>query len=407
MPDLQNCPDPSGTLTPAGHAAGMKTPHIPPYPKRPHASGQARVKVKGRQVYLGVWGSPQSRTAYARLVASLAAGNADVPPPPKSAAVTVAEVVARFLRHAEADYDPAGRELENFRHSLRPLLDLHGTEPAHAFGPKKLKALQLHMARTLGWCRNTANRRVTRVKTAWKWAESEELVPPGSYAALRTVRGLKKSTPGVRSTPRRRGCTRQQLDAVTPFCPKPVAAMLELQFVAGLRSQEVRLMREDCIDRTGDVWIYTPPRDKNEWRDGAEEAPRVAAFGPAAQQILAPWLRQAGPGAYLFRPTNRCRRCRDHYSSNTYAQAVRRACVRATAAPGGAEPRAVRERHALLKEVRFVPYQGRHAMKRRVTKELGLDAARAALGQHSLGTTAGYDHHQDVQHAAEVARKLG
>jgi integrase len=55
--------------------------------------------------------------------------------------------------------------------------------------------------------------------------------------------------------------------------------------------------------------------------------------------------------------------------------------------------------------VKVTPYQGRHSFKARVTREHGLDCARAALGQKSLGTTNGYAAELDLELAKEAVRK--
>ena len=67
-----------------------------------------------------------------------------------------------------------------------------------------------------------------------------------------------------------------------PLLPEPVAAMVELQLLTGMRPGEVVLMRMSDVDRSGDVWLYTPEEHKNAWR-GKE---RKVYLGPKAQEIL-------------------------------------------------------------------------------------------------------------------------
>jgi hypothetical protein len=52
-------------------------------------------------------------------------------------------------------------------------------------------------------------------------------------------------------------------------------------------------------------------------------------------------------------------------------------------------------------------YRARHAAKDRVTRELGLDAARSFLGQKSIATTDGYGEAIDLKTAVEAAKRLG
>jgi integrase len=82
--------------------------------------------------------------------------------------------------------------------------------------------------------------------------------------------------------------------------------MLELQWLTGMRSGEVRVMRTLDLDRTDpDCWLYRPGSDagpygrhKNAWR-GQD---RVVPLGPRCVEVLTPWLRPDEPTAYLFQP---------------------------------------------------------------------------------------------------------
>lgn len=78
-------------------------------PVRRHKTGQARVRWRGKDYYLGVYGSPEAEQAYRRLLVRLEAGQ-DPAGPKAAAGLTVAQAYALWLEHARADYDPAGRE---------------------------------------------------------------------------------------------------------------------------------------------------------------------------------------------------------------------------------------------------------------------------------------------------------
>jgi integrase len=158
-------------------------------------------------------------------------------------------------------------------------------------------------------------------------------------------------------------------------------AMLLLQWWAGMRSGEARLMRLCEIDRIGPVWIYRPSEHKNAWRGQERNIP----LGPKCQAVLGRFVRHAADRAYLFPPGRGART--DHYTPFTYAQVVRRA-AEAAGVPG------------------FHPYRLRHAARLRITRERGLDAARAILGHKSLGTTNAYAAGIDLQTAVDAARDL-
>src|SRR5262249_54749199 len=111
--------------------------------------------------------------------------------------ITVAELLAAWLRHARGYYrtpdgEPAGG-LHNYTHSLRPLTPLYAALPAAEFSPLKLKAVRRLMVEGYlhpehgeqeALARTNVNRRVGRIKHVFSWAVSEELVPASVYQAL-------------------------------------------------------------------------------------------------------------------------------------------------------------------------------------------------------------------------------
>jgi site-specific recombinase XerD len=387
----------------------------PPVYTDPRGYARARVWIDGcpRNVHLGKPGSAEARARYARLLHEGPAGEASQPAAPLPPAladpqtVTVAEAVARFLSHAEQTYDPRGREPINMRLALAPVLALYGTEPVRAFGTTQLEAVQTAMAdgswmneeeraararrgQSCRWSRNVVNRRIVRIRTCWRWLERAGLVPEGRYAHLLTVPTLSANIRWVRVLPRRKGCTRQDLDKVVALAPGPVAALLEVEWHCGARPGELRVMEAADVDCTVDPWEYRPGRHKGSWRDGD----RVIVLGPEAQRILAPWLERA-QGGYVFPPllgrrqTGSPEKYRQGacYQPESLSRAVARAARRAGVA--------------------LTAYQARHAAKRRLTRSHNLDVARAVLGQKSLGTTAGYDEALDLDAAARAMRECG
>ena len=79
-------------------------------------SGQARVRVQGRDVLLGPFNSPESRQRYAEILTQLAAGRPVSVPgglrgaPAGDPGVTVNELVAAFLQHADGHYVKDGKQ---------------------------------------------------------------------------------------------------------------------------------------------------------------------------------------------------------------------------------------------------------------------------------------------------------
>jgi integrase len=395
-----------------------KTP--PRLPKYRHYKPKnlAVVRLNGRDVYLGRYNSPESREKYHQVLAGwLTPGNAPQPPAATAdgAGPTVNEIILAFLtRHADthyrrADGTPTG-ELDNFRMSLRPLRQLFGTTPARDLSPKALKAVRKAMI-DAGLSRTTINQRVVRIVHVFKWAASEELVPPNVHQGLKAVPGLQKGRPAAREPEAVKPVPEADVDAVRPYVSAQVWAMIELQRLTGMRPGEVTIMRTLDLDMTGNLWVYTPPYHKTAHR-GHE---RNVVLGPRAQVVLRPWLRTELT-AFLFSPVeamgefrrqqrrkrktpltpsqrdrkpkrNPRRALGDHYSTRTYNHAVRSACIKAEVP-------------------HWHPNQIRHNVATRLRKEFGLEAASAVLGHADTDTTIIYAE-RDRRLAADAMERIG
>jgi hypothetical protein len=112
------------------------------------------VRIDGRDVYLGRYGSSESREKYRRVVAEWLTGSPTAPATvgstPGDSAPSVDELILAFMtRHAanhyrHADGTPTG-ELDNFRDNLKPLQPLYGTTSANCFSPRTLRAVRQSM----------------------------------------------------------------------------------------------------------------------------------------------------------------------------------------------------------------------------------------------------------------------
>jgi hypothetical protein len=117
---------------------------IPSYLPHP-ASGQARVRVKGRDFYLGPYGSSESKQAYARFIAENC-GNGQAPTItiPVGERLTIAALVV-YDDFAQEYYVKNGVPTDAryvIKAAITPLVRLYGATPADEFGPKRLKAVR-------------------------------------------------------------------------------------------------------------------------------------------------------------------------------------------------------------------------------------------------------------------------
>ncbi len=274
-------------------------------PKLGHhrASGRAICRLNGRDHYLGIFGTPKAKANYDRLIAEwLANGRRPFNEPEvKAATRSVNEVLLAFFEHAQCHYRlPDGTqtsEVREFRHSLRPVRELYGLTPAAEFGPRALAAVRQKMI-DAGRCRTLVNKRIDRVKRAFKWAVAEELVPVSVYEALRTLSGLRRGRTDVRESKKIKPVEAAVVDATTPHLDDHLRAMVEVQRLTGMRPGEVCHLRLSEVDRSEEVWLYRPRKHKTA-HQGRE---RVVPIGPKARAALVVFLLRGGTPPQGFGP---------------------------------------------------------------------------------------------------------
>ena len=135
------------------------------------ASGQAVVRVGGRDVYLGPHGSEESKNEYTRVLAECrvrreeqvaeAATLRDTADP----SMTLSEVLLCYREFAKGYYSKDGEPTKEFVEmaiALKPLRELYGATLAREFGPLKLQVVRQHMI-DKDLSRGVVNHRVNRI----------------------------------------------------------------------------------------------------------------------------------------------------------------------------------------------------------------------------------------------------
>lgn len=260
---------------------------------RRHAkSDSARCWVNGKWVQLGKYDSPESHAEFARIVAEHAAqkvGGASGPNP----ATSIDEILLAYLKNAGVYYRTADgkptNEVAEIKRSIVPLRKLYGHTPAAEFGPRALAAVRNVMV-SAGWCRTLINRRMDRVKRAFKWATSEELIPVAVYHALRTLPGLKKGRSEARESEPVKPVEPEHVTALLPHLSAQVRAMVELQRYTGMRPGEACALTLAEVDRSADLSVYRPGQHKTAHRGGRREI----VLGPKARAALVAFLLRSG-----------------------------------------------------------------------------------------------------------------
>lgn len=355
-----------------------RRPSIPKY--RLHKStGRAVVTIRGRDIYLGQYNSPESLERYKRTIAEFLSNPVPRPMSAVRTGHTVAELVAAYLVHAREWYVKDGRptsQVKRVEQALQKATDLYGTLPAIDFGPRALKAVRDAMVRD-GWTRGYVNSCVGCVRRAFKWAVGEEILPGSVYEALRAVEGLRAGRCAARETSRVLPVPEAHIEPALACAPPVIADMARIQLLTGMRPGEVCQLRPcDIANRGSPVWVFEPASHKTE-HHGAR---RQVHVGPRAQAVLAPYLLRE-EATYCFSPREAMERLRrergqratfgrnrqpgERYTTMSYGHAIRLACGRAGVRP-------------------WHPHQLRHNAATLVRSQFGPEAARAVLGQRSL-----------------------
>lgn len=385
---------------------------VPKY-RHQKRSGQAIVTLNGRDFLLGPYGTDASRRQYDQLIAEwLDRGRQPVVT--EVASLTIAELAARYLTFAEGYYVRDGKqstEVTKLRSALKPLLSFYLDLDAKEFAPAQLKVVRAEMVKG-GWSRNYTNSQVGVLVRMFKWAAVEGLLPPDVHAALSLLDGLRRGRTEARETKKVRPVEDAVVEATLPHLSPVVRAMIGLQQATAMRPGELVILRPCDIDRSSDIWEYTPQRHKTEHH----EHDRLICIGPKGQEILRPYLLRAAE-AYCFSPQESVEwhRQQKHEARKTPLRygnkpgSNRKSRPQRTAGTMydvASYRRAIHRACDIAGCPKWAPHQLRHTMATKVRKEFDLEAAKAVLG-HSATNVTGIYAEVDRQRAVEVARKIG
>ena len=359
------------------------------------ASGQARVRIEGKDIYLGVYGSEESHKRYSEVLAEWSRGNTH-----HVKDLKIRELTKLYIEHCKVYYRKNGEvtgEVANVRAALKYL-----NRKFRDMLVKDFDSLKLEVVRELmidaDLARTTINNNISKLKTMFKWAANKKLIDKMVYLDVSTLAGLKEGRSMARETDPVQPVPEQFVEALKDHVTSPVWAMIQLQMLTGMRPGEVLQIRVCDISTTGKVWEYRPSSHKTQHR----KKTRVIPLGGRAQEIIKPFLK-TDLREYLFNPEDgraeyvakayregsevAVRNERRRYSTPGYNRAITRGCD-AAGVP------------------RWSPNQLRHNFATKVRKEHGIEAARVLLG-HSSAVTSEIYAEVDYDAARAVVAKIG
>lgn len=334
-------------------------------------SGQAVVRLNGKDHYLGAFGSDASRERYDRLIAEWLANGRRLPARRNSATESepiVADLIAVYLE------THPGKRYANAKDALQRVFRLYASMPLRRFKAKHLRAVRELMLSD-GLHARTVNDRVRRIKTVFRWGVVEELVTTDTMRSIEALRGIRAGASDIKPPPI--DAVKRTIQAASPT----IAAMIQVQALTAMRSGELVIMRSIDINFrfTDDLWLYVPFTHKTA---GLGHERRIY-IGPKAQGVIRPILDGLEPTEFIFTSS----RTQRPYLPNGYYQAVRNAIRKSGAA-------------------HWFPHQLRHLTSTVVRADFGAEIAQGYAGHKSLKASEIYAERNE-RSIIEAARRIG
>ena len=234
-------------------------------PKMGNNGGTAFVRINGKRIYLGKFGSPEANQNYARCVAEWATTNVGTSgqTTPTIGTITVDSLAIAFLDHIrKSGYS----HYHGCRSAVKILLQLYSGTVVDSFSPKCLAAVQYQLTQHVPkngkrYCRRYCNDLVKYLRSMFRWGVAQELVSPVTADALKYVAPLQRGRTDAPESKPREDVPDDVVDATLPHLLPTVAAMVQVQRWAVMRPNEVCRMRVGDIDmsRKDGIWLYCPP----------------------------------------------------------------------------------------------------------------------------------------------------
>ena len=408
-----------------------------PRPTVHKRTGSARLRIGGKEYWLGLAGTVEADDLYRRhLTAWVASGcsTADLQPDPPAA--TVPEPAAPPAPPVIAVSDPAaaaamtvggltlryvaavkgGKSPEQLRgcskwwnaRVVANALETRRAVPLDRFGPKMLKDVQAELAsrprkqkrdgEPVPRTRYMVNRTIKEIVAMFSWAVGEELLPPDRLVALRCVKSLRAGESPARESEPVAPVTDAEIEAILPHLPSVVADLVQFARLTAVRPSEACGLRLADVEQVDD--LPTPRWTLKRHKTAHKGKTREIAIGPRAWRIVERWAAGKADADPVF-ATGDLGRVR---VSGTIKKRKRRTKRAAFTADDIRKDIAAACRAAGIPA--WTTYQLRHAGITEARRTCGLDGAQALAGHASAKMTEHYSR-LTFADAARVALKIG
>lgn len=334
-----------------------------------HASGQWRVRISGKCYYLGSDKAAAERQYRELILEKYGATNSSGSP--RTDGITVECLLAGYIADRLAVCAPQWHKKKKQMYDQMGAVarELYGSVLAEDFGPKAFKSVRQEMCKPVAkpqhW-KGRDTRSVTyvnglcsKLKGAWKWGVSEELVSESAYRRLLSVPDLEPGDFGLTDGKDVQPITMELFQKTLVFLTGDASDFLNLLWMTGARPGELMDLTPAELERDGTHLVYRPRHHKTKKKNKL----RAIVFNAAGEAIL----KRHWPADVHSR-----------FFSGYSCTASIRNCVYSACKRG--------------KLPLWHPYQLRHAAVTRIALEHGKEVASAVAGHANILTTERYDH---------------
>ena len=256
-------------------------------------TGQAYVNLGGKVIYLGEYGTDESRERYNRVKAEwLVNRHSEKFQPKHSNGPTMASLGDAHLDRA-AVYYAGSTEYANLKLALLPVSELFALMPAKDFGILQYRACRDWWLRDPKRSRQYVNKQMKRLLRILKWSVGEGLIPPSIHQACQCVAPLKAGRTEAPESEPVKPVPEADVTKTIAKCTTVVADMIRFQQLVGCRPGELVTITPAMVNRSSEVWTITLAKHKTAYR-GKQ---RTIYVGPKAQKILTKYLLRAEDAA--------------------------------------------------------------------------------------------------------------
>lgn len=387
----------------------------------------AYIYIGRKQVYLGKWGSDETKAAYTRFLMEWAKSKTATEARLHPGKISLVEVVCAFIEDFRARPSKSLSDLNTYIFLGKRICSLFPDYAADDFRIRDLETLRdsfqkegyYRGGRRHEYTRTYLNKLMNRTKSIFSWGISKEMVSAETYARLKFLVPLRRGQTSAPEPEKKHTVSDSDFNAVLNYLIPTYRDIAVILRYTGMRPSELANMRICDIEMTGDLWIYRPSEHKTAYRGNT----RSIVIGEKAQNALKRHLENRGEEEYVFTPA----RVMEEFwtekrfqrkSKVTPSQTERGNQRKEKRTVGYSEKlntcligKAVKRACKLALtdgkiETPWTPYELRHTAITEARIHFGAEAAQHFAGHSTIHTQEVYDH-SAVLSASRVVEKLG